>query len=162
MAAPRKRRKRASKQALWLDDYPLYYMTHIVTESQRKIQDAIRPLKITPNEWRVLFFVHDHDDLSISDIAEECLIEPSTLSRLLKALEKRELIERIRDDEDQRYTRIVLTNKGQEAYKNIIPVVSRQLEFTQSGLSESDKKTLLRILKSMKTSVYRSPFAVGA
>lgn len=160
MPAPAKRRKKASDNALWLADYPLYYMSHVVAESQRKIQEAIAPLKITPNQWRVVFLLHDHGELSISEISDESLIEVSTLSRLLNSLEKRKLIGRMRDTEDQRYTRIRLTDQGQEVYEKVLPVVAKQLEFTLQGFSSADKKALLNLLKKMKENVYRSPFAV--
>jgi len=160
MAAPAKRRRKKTGQSLFLDEYPLYYMSHVVAESQRNIQAAIRHLKITPSHWRVIFLLHDRGKLTISEISEQSLIEPSTLSRLLKSLEKRKLIDRVQDDQDQRYTKIHLTEEGQKIYRNIIPVVSRMLEFTLQDLSEADKKSLLRILKIIKTSVYRSPFAV--
>ena len=161
MSAPAKRRKKANAGSLWLDDYPLYYMAHVVEESQRKIQEAIRPLNISPSQWRVIFLLHDHEELSISEISEESLIEASTLSRLLNALEKRKLIGRMRDDQDQRYTKIKLTDEGQSVYRKIIPVVTNQLQFTLQGLSAADRKTLLRILKSMKDHVYRSPFSIS-
>lgn len=160
MADPSKRRNKNGKPAVLLDDYPLYYMAHIVAESQRKIQEAIRPLKVSPNDWRVIFLLHDHQELSISDISQRTLIESSTLSRLLNSLEKRGLIRREIDDRDQRYTNICLTSDGREAYKRIIPVVSNQLNFTLQGLSTADKKTLLRILKTVKDNTYRSPFSV--
>ncbi|MDJ0927348.1 MAG: MarR family transcriptional regulator [Gammaproteobacteria bacterium] len=161
MAAPAKRRMKTDRKSLWLDDYPFYYMSHVVAESQRRIQEAIRPLKINPSEWRVIFVLHDHGELAISEISEECLIEVSTLSRLLKSLENRELISRMRDDQDQRYTKIKLTKEGHKTYRSIMPVVARQLEFALQDLSDPDRKALLRMLKTMKDNVYRSPFAVS-
>ena len=159
MAAPAKRQQKTTKQSLWLAEYPVYYMFHIVAESHRRIQEAIHPLKITPPQWRVIFLLHDYGDLSISEIAEESLIEPSTLSRLLKSLEKRKLIHRLQDDQDKRYTKSHLTDEGKKIYQSIIPVVLRQLESTFQDLSEADRKSLLRILKLVKKNVYRSPFA---
>ena len=160
MPAPAKRRKKPKESSLWLADYPLYYMSHVVAQSQRKIQEAIAPLNIAPNQWRVLFLLHDQGELSISEISEESLIEVSTLSRLLNSLEKRKLIGRMRDADDQRYTRIRLTDQGQDVYEKVLPVVANQLEFTLQGFSSADRKTLLRLLKKMKENVYRSPFAV--
>ena len=52
------------------------------------------------------------------------------------------------------------TSNGLEAYKHIIPVVANQLKFTLQGLSAADKKTFLRILKTVKSNTYRSPFSV--
>lgn len=143
-----------------LAEYPLYYMAHIVAESQRKIQEAIRHLNVSPNDWRVIYLLHDRAELSISDISEHTLIESSTLSRLINSLEARDLIRRRIDDRDQRYTNIGLTAEGHEAYKRIIPVVNNQLEFTLQGLSTTDRKSFLRILKAVKENTYRSPFSV--
>ena len=160
MADTFKQRSRKNNSKLLLAEYPLYYMAHIVAESQRRIQEAIRPLKVSPNEWRVIFLLHDESELSISQISEQTLIESSTLSRLLSSLESRELIRRKTDEQDQRYTKICLTSSGLEAYERIIPVVANQLEFTLHGLSAADKKSLLRILKAVKSNAYRSPFSV--
>ena len=160
MSVSKKRHSKKGGPELRLAEYPLYYMAHIVSESQRKIQEAIRPLKVSPNDWRVIYLLHDHAELSISDISELALIESSTLSRLLNSLESRDLISRKIDERDQRYTNICLTAVGREAYKRIIPVVSNQLEFTLQGLSTTDRKSFLRILKTVKENTYRSPFSV--
>jgi DNA-binding MarR family transcriptional regulator len=160
MAAPAKKRRKSNKPSLLVAEYPLYYMSHVVAESQRNIQGAIHNLKINPSQWRVIYLLHDHGDLTISELSRECLIEVSTLSRLLQSMEKRKLIYRERDDQDQRYTKIHLTDQGQKVYQSIIPVVSRQLEFTLQDLSNADRKSLLRILKTIKATVYRSPFAI--
>jgi DNA-binding MarR family transcriptional regulator len=159
--AQRNPRTASGDNSLQLAEYPLFYMAHIVAESQRKIQEAIRPLKISPNEWRVIFLLHEHGPMSISDISEQGLIEISTLSRLLKPLEARGLLDRQRDEEDQRYRKVQLTDDGQGVFAQIIPVVTRQLEFTQQGLSREDRRTLLRMLRQMKDDAYRSPFAVA-
>lgn len=158
MAVPK--RKNSGRPSVSLVDYPLFYMTHIVAESQRKIQEAIKPLRISPNEWRVIFLLHEQSIMSISEISQQGLIEISTLSRLLKPLEARGLIERQRDQQDQRYTRMKLTSDGRRVFDQIIPVVARQLDFTMQGLSAADRKALIRILRSMKKNVYRSPFAI--
>lgn len=163
MATSTKGRRKTTKQSqsLRLAEYPLYYMSHVVAKSQRKIQEAIHPLKITPSQWRVIFLLHDYGDLSIREISKESLIEASTLSRLLKSLEKRKLIDCVRDDKDQRYTKSHLTDEGNKVYLDIIQVVSKQLEFTLQSLSDAEKKCLLHILKTLKANVYRSPFAVS-
>jgi DNA-binding MarR family transcriptional regulator len=160
MAVSAKKPKKKTRQSLLLAEYPLYYMTHVVEESREKIQEAIRSLKITSPQWRVLFVLHDHEELTISEISFESRIEASTLSRLLKSLEKRKLISRIRDNEDQRYTKIRLTAEGHKVFQSIEPVVTRQLEFIFTGMSDADRRTLLRILKTLKENVYRSPFSV--
>ena len=161
MSVKRRPRTASGDNSLQLAEYPLFYMAHIVAESQRKIQEAIRPLKISPNEWRVIFLLHEHGPMSISDVSEQGLIEISTLSRLLKPLEARGLLDRQRDEEDQRYRKVQLTDDGQGVFAQIIQVVTRQLDFTQQGLSGEDRNTLLRILTQMKENAYRSPFAVA-
>lgn len=160
MPTRRKRQQGSRKRQLRLVDYPAYYMAHIVGESQRKIQEGIRPLRVSPNEWRVIFLLHEHGELSISELSSESLIEASTMSRLLKSLESRKLIGRQRHEKDQRYSKMHLTSEGQKIFDKIIPVVMRQLEFTIQGLTATEKKNLLRVLKKMRENAYRSPFAV--
>ena len=147
------------KKSLPILDYPFFYMWHIVLQSQARIEEAIRPLGLTPVEWRIIYTLYDFETVSIRELSKVILIEASVLSRMLQKLEKRKIITKKKKNKDQRYVIVQLTSQGQELYHEVIPIVFRQLNIAQANISEVDLKHLLNTLKTMTNNVYRSPFA---
>ena len=80
------------KKSLPLLDYPFLYMWHIVLQSQAKIEEAIKPLGLTPVQWRIIYTLYDFDSVSIRELSDVILIEASVLSRMLQKLEERKII----------------------------------------------------------------------
>lgn len=146
------------KKSLPISDYPFVYMWHIVLQSQAKIEEAIKPLGLTPIEWRIIYTLYDFENMSIRELSGLILIEASVLSRMLQKLEERKIIIKKKKNKDQRYVIVQLTSNGQKFYDEVIPIVIRQLNIAQSNISEADLQHLLNTLKTMMDNVYRSPF----
>ena len=62
----------------------------------------------------VLDFLNKQENVSQKDLGGYLRIKPGTLSELLNKLEEKELISREKDEEDRRFSNIVLTEKGRE------------------------------------------------
>ena len=147
------------KKSLPLLEYPFLYMWHIVLQSQAKIEEAIKPLGLTPVQWRIIYTLYDFDSVSIRELSDVILIEASVLSRMLQKLEERKIIIKQKKNKDQRYVIVQLTSKGRKYYDEVIPIVIRQLNIAQANIPEADLQHLLHTLKIMMGNVYRSPFA---
>jgi DNA-binding MarR family transcriptional regulator len=150
------------KLLLALDDYPFYYMWHIVVESQRKISEARRPMGITPYEWRVIFALQTFGKMSIKDLSQQTLMESSVLSRLVRTLEDRHIVDLKKNSKDRRSILVDLTATGKKFYEEIIPIVKRQLDSVLRDLSPNEIQQLHHILRKMKVNVYSSPFVLLA
>lgn len=150
---------KSANTELKMTDYLFYYMWHVVTESQRKIEEAMRPYGVKSPAWRVIMILREKKRLTISEIATEVLLENSRLSRIAKSLEEAGIVQRAKCDTDQRYTQIELTDKGNKLYEELIPIVERQLESTLAGLSAQDRKKLDQMMRTMKDNTYRPAFA---
>ncbi len=93
---------------------------------------------------------------SPSEIATFLGIDASDLSRLMRKLETKHLIERLTDQKNRSRVIIKLTAHGKKLAQKIRPHV-RQMETTvMSVLTDSEQKTLLKILKTMCVSVFES------
>ncbi len=82
----------------------------------------LNPLGITYTQYLVFLVLWEKDDVSVSEIGAQLMLDNGTLSPLLKKLEKTGYIERHRDPEDDRVVRITLTKEGktlQERAKDI-------------------------------------------
>lgn len=95
----------------------------------------------------LLFLLWEEDGLTNSEIAEKLDVKPSSVTNMVKKLDKKEMIKRVQDEQDKRVTRIFLTEKGrelEEGQKNHQDEISEELfDF----LSEEEKSNLIAILK---------------
>jgi DNA-binding MarR family transcriptional regulator len=70
-----------------------------------------------------LLNVDSHEGAYASEIAPQLGMESTSLSRIIRSLEEKKLITRVREKDDKRKTRLVLTAKGKaqkELAKNIV------------------------------------------
>lgn len=91
----------------------------------------------------------DECGVYVSTIAEQVRVTPSAISRMLKGLEERELIERKVDKNDRRNTYVTLTKKGEEVTQKIEDQMN---EFTQNvmlTIGEEDSKTLVKLFNKL-------------
>ena len=147
------------KNQLKATNYLFYYLWHIVLESQNKIEDTMRIHGIKAPSWRVIMILHERKSMTISEISKEVLLENSRLSRICQKLEEQGIVQRTKCEDDQRYTRIELTGKGDEIFDDLAPLAERQLERTLHGFSAEERKQLDRMMRRMKDNTYRSPYA---
>ncbi len=91
----------------------------------------------------------------------EVLLENSRLSRIAQNLEKQDIVRRAKCEDDQRYTRIELTPKGEEIFEDLAPIAQRQLESTLHGFSAEERDQLEKMVHRLKDNTYRSPYATS-
>lgn len=140
-------------------NYLFYYLWHVVLESQNKIDHLMRTHGIRAPSWRVIMILHERKSMTISEISKEVLLENSRLSRICQKLEEQDIVQREKCEDDQRYTRIALTNKGIKIFEDLAPIAERQLEQTLLGFSVAERKQLDWMMRRMKDNTYRSPYA---
>lgn len=76
------------------------------------IRPHLRAANITEQQWRVLRVLADAETLDARGVAEKALLYAPTVTRILKELRDRELIERIVDPTDARRSIISITPLG--------------------------------------------------
>lgn len=91
--------------------FSLYSTAHAM---QAAYKPLLEPLGITYPQFLVLSTLWTRDGLTVGAIGEEMMLESSTLTPLLKKLESKGLVSRIRDKQDERKVRIWLTEDGQD------------------------------------------------
>ena len=122
--------------------FPLY-------AASRKIVNLytpyFKPLGITYTQYIVLMVLWAQDGVSVRELGERLYLDSGTLTPLLKKMESSGLVRRERAKEDERVTRIYLTEAGRALHEKCleIPVhLSRSL----SAFSLEDAKTLYDLL----------------
>jgi DNA-binding MarR family transcriptional regulator len=85
---------------------------------------------------------------TVGEIAADIGNAPHTLSERIKRLEKKGMVKKIKDEEDLRINRVMLTDKGQ----NLIDRIKNESNniFIYSALEEMDEKTLGNLSNGLK------------
>jgi MarR family transcriptional regulator, organic hydroperoxide resistance regulator len=73
---------------------------------------VLEPLELTHPQYLVMLALWEHAPLSIKDLSRLLQLDPGTLTPLTKRLASLGLIDRARDQADERSLAIVLTAKG--------------------------------------------------
>jgi len=105
-------------------------------------------------EWRVLATLgFGNQACSAQYIAHCTRTHKSTISRAVTALMKRQLVERVANEDDRREFKLAMTRKGKALYRELIPRLLRREREILSCLSAQERKDFARMLGKIETSL---------
>ena len=116
--------------------FPLYTASRLIVRSYTPL---LNKLGITYPQYLVLLVLWEHKKLTVTLITKLLLLDTSTLTPLLKRLEKTGFIWRKRSDTDERVVMIGLTDAGESLSAEACSIPEQMvsgLNFTQEELSE--------------------------
>jgi DNA-binding MarR family transcriptional regulator len=90
----------------------------------------------------VLMALWENEGITHSELAEQLHVRPATITNALKRMERAGFIERRRDAEDQRVSRVYLTDAGRNI-RGAIEEVWRELEEQTFADFSSEERALL-------------------
>ena len=89
--------------------FPLYVLSKEIINQYRPY---LEELGITYPQYLVLMVLWEQDHLTVGQIGEKVYLDSGTLTPLLKRLEQKGIVTRIRCSNDERIVRISLTEEG--------------------------------------------------
>ena len=120
---------------------------------------------ITLSVGFTLISIFEEDGTPVTKIAPRMGMEPNSLSRILKSMEKEGLVERISDKKDKRKVLVKLTEKGKEKRKvslvsvfrlnnamldDLDPIKVKHFYEVINSVPKSTSKTLDKMLQEIK------------
>jgi DNA-binding MarR family transcriptional regulator len=102
--------------------------------------------EVTSVQFGVLNVLAGTPGASQRHLVERLDLDRSTIADIVARLERRGLIERVRDGADKRRNMLHLTSQGEAELAALLPRVARVDEVLTAGLSGDDAATLRRIL----------------
>src|SRR5689334_22364791 len=91
--------------------FALYAASRAVT---RAYAPLLAPLGLTYPQYITLLALWEEDGVSVKGLGARLGLDSATLTPLLKRLEQQRVVERRRDEEDERVVRVHLTTRGRE------------------------------------------------
>lgn len=114
-------------------------------------------LGIHPGQIPFIMLLSQHEDMSQKEIAEELQVKPPTVNVMVQRMEKAGIIGRKHDQEDQRVTRVFLTEKGQEMKTFVARQVEKNETYVQKGFSDAEKCLFRRFMEQIIENIYNIP-----
>ena len=108
-------------------------MVRIAKAQRSLVSSALSKMNLHIGQERLLMELWQQDGLTQSELCDRLCIEHPTLTKMLSRLEKTDLLEKRKDAEDARISRIFLTEKG---YALQQPITELWLELEETILAE--------------------------
>lgn len=77
-------------------------------------------LDVHPGQVPLLLQLHRHGGMSQKELVGKLMVKPSTVTVMIKRMEKSGFIQRKQDEQDQRVSRIYLTELGEETFRRLL------------------------------------------
>lgn len=113
------------EDALKLDSqlcFPLYAASREVIKNYRPILDE---LDLTYTQYIAMMVMWEHKAISVKEIGSRLFLDSGTLTPVLKALEKKEYVNRRRSSEDERVLIVEITEKGEALRERAMAVPAK-------------------------------------
>ena len=139
-------------KTLNLTDYYPYRLAVLSHE----VSKAFTPLyqqrfELNRQEWRVLAALGENPNMSSKQITEYSTLEKMQVSRAIKSMIKKSLIDQVNSNSDRREKRVRLSAKGTQVYQEIVPLALAREEFILSSLSVKEIKLFDDVIDRLLT-----------
>jgi len=106
-------------------------------------------MDISQDQWMVIGPIWKQKGISQKEIAEYCGKDKTSVTKIIDTLEKKNLLVRYSDQIDQRIKRVVLSNKGKNLMKNVMPVIEQHRNDLLEGIKSKEIETFKIVLKKI-------------
>ena len=128
--------------------FPMYVCSK---EIIRKYSTLLTKLDLTYTQFIVMQYFWERKKSNVKELGKTMLLDSSTLTPLLKKLEKKGLITRNKSTVDERNLVLELTKKGKDLEKAAKPIPGKMKEIC--NLSEKDSETLRKLIYKLLTNI---------
>lgn len=136
-----------------LQQYPPYLMNRIMGRYNASLREDLSKLGLTTAKMRALAVLSVVDGLLLGQLAVYSIVEQSTLSRAVDALEKDGLLRRSTDEEDNRATRVWITDLGRSAFETLWPTMRRSYNRMFANIDAAEQAAFVATLQKMLANV---------
>lgn len=99
--------------ARFIDDYLVYLLARAAHQVSSEFHEQLRRRGISVAVWRVLSGLMGSEGETVTGLAEICLLQQPTMTKLLDRMARNGLVVRNPDQRDRRVVRVALTKAGE-------------------------------------------------
>lgn len=110
----------------------------------------VNGLGISYDQWMVINTIYKKQGVTQIYVAEQTRKEPASVSRILKLLEGKEIIERVADKNNKRAKRLYLTPHGDDIHSKATRLFNMIAKDGFNGVYEQEINLFVRILDKVQ------------
>lgn len=111
---------------------------------------------IVPSHGDIIVSLLNHESLTMSELAKKIDKDPSTVTTLVKKLNKLDYVTLYKDDIDKRATRVRLTEQGRELEAVFLDISKTINELLYNDISEQNKESFRNTLVKVTDNFMKS------
>ena len=129
-----------------LKDSVGYMLAQVCKLHRQRADELLTEIGLHVGQEMLLAALWDNEGITQTELAECLMIQPSTLTNSLRRLEREGFVKRSVDSEDQRISRVHLTEAGHSKKESIQGKWSQLEEESFCGFSLEERVLLRRLL----------------
>lgn len=134
-------------EGLVLEDQMSFIMYVCAKEMIKKYKTHLDEFDLTYTQYLAMLVLWNEDNILVSQLSEQLYLDSGTITPLLKKLEGKGLVERIKDKTDGRKVLVNVTPKGYEIKENVKKIPGKIIAGTDIPATEA--RHILNMLKSV-------------
>lgn len=146
---PAERQRISTLGQIGLQQFAPYLMNRIMGRYNATLREDFRRQHRTIAQVRALAVLSVLDGVTVGDLSVYTVIEQSTLSRTLDALEGHGLVRREPGETDSRVRTVSLTDKGRAEFNRAWPAMHAVFEEMFEGIDEAEYSAFIATLQKM-------------
>ena len=133
-------------------DYLLAQICRLHHSRAHTLLEEIGLYRGQPHVLRVLW---EEEGCTHSELAARLHVQPATITRMIQRMERAGFVERRSDPEDQRVSRVYLTEAGRAVQEDVQQIWHTLEEETFAGLSPGERVLLRRFFVQLRENLMR-------
>jgi DNA-binding MarR family transcriptional regulator len=130
-----------------------YVLAKVCRAHRGNVGELLAEVGLHVGQEMVLIELWEHDGLRGGELAERLGVEPPTITKMLRRLERFGLVERRPDPRDARSFRVYLTEGGRSLEGPVARCWERVEEQIFAGMNAGERRSFHRLLAKVRASV---------
>ncbi|HEV3086288.1 MAG TPA: MarR family transcriptional regulator [Candidatus Elarobacter sp.] len=147
----------AGQRPTAFDADPSRSIGYLIRETSRlilaKLQALLAPHDVTLGQYFVLRELWQHEGLTQRELSERIAIQEQSTVATIDAMEKRDLVVRVRSTEDRRKIHIYLTQRGRGLRKKLLGYAAKVINGATEAFDAAELESLRALLRKLKANL---------
>ena len=121
----------------------------------KRAHALLEALGLYRGQPRLLFALWQEEGLTHSELADRTRVRPATISKMVQRMEKAGFLQRRADDEDQRVSRVYLTDAGRGVQDRVDAAFAQLERETLAGFDDEESELLRGFLVRIRDNLVK-------
>jgi DNA-binding MarR family transcriptional regulator len=130
-----------------LDDSPMFLIARVSRAYHNHASQVFEEFGLHRSQPRVLFELSQEDGKSQKQLGENIGVTSASISNMVKRMERAGFVIRRRDAEDERISRVYLTQAGREIISQVKATSKRLHEIALAGFTDTETGALCEYMQ---------------